>query len=353
MPIQFPETAATEWQIIADAANASNLLRERLERDVHVASKLEKLRIEHEARVQFDAELQAADTPDLDMMTLADYLVNPVANGPQPLIEGVLNDDSVCLMLGPSRSGKSTLALQMLHCLATGEPFLEQPVTQLAGSFGILSYDMPGGLMFDWMAGFPNVDPRKFSIVNAHKKGNPLAVPEQRQAIVNSWRARNTEVVVIDSFSASFFGHDQNDAAAVQAHHRELKKFALTEVGARVLIIITHSTDGTPRKPRGSTVHIDASDAIILMWPPDGPGTPRHVDMEKYREARGQTQMTTRVVTEPDPVTRLVSLDAGGMTLAGYPLPVGLLANVFPDVPDATAEPDTNGDSDFEGDDDL
>lgn len=353
MPIKFPETAASEWQIIADAANASTQLRLRLERDTHVESALEKLRIKHEAQVQFDAELQASETPDLDMMTLADYLVNPLVNGPQPLIEGVLNDDSVCLMLGPSRSGKSTLALQMLYCLATGQSFLDQPVTKLAGSFGILSYDMPGGLMFDWMAGFPGVDPRRFSIVNAHKKGNPLAVPEQREAIVASWKARNTEVVVVDSFSASFFGHDQNDAAAVQAHHRELKKFALTEVGARVLIIITHSTDGSPRKPRGSTVHIDAADAIVLMWPANGPGTPRHVDMEKYREARGQAQMTTRVVSEPDPVTRLVDLDAGEMTLAGYPLPVGLLANVFPDVPDAEVAPDLDGDTEQEKDEDL
>lgn len=351
--IQFPETVAKEWQIVADAANASTALRERLQRDTLVEAALEKLRVAHEAKVQFDAELQAADTPDLDMMTLSDYLSSPQSYAPQDMIEGVLNDDGVCLVVGPSRSGKSTLALQMLYCLATGEPFLEQRVNQVSGAMGILSYDMPGGLMFDWVAGYPNLDPRRVSIVNAHKRGNPLAVPEQRSAIVNSWKARNTEVVLIDSFGASFFGRNQDDAAEVQAHHRELKKFALTEVGARVVIIIVHSTDANPLKPRGSTVHIDSSDSIINYWPKDGPGTPRHVDMGKFREARGQVQMTSRVVGPPDPVTRLVQLDAGEMTLAGYPLPVGLIASVFPDVPDATAEPDLDGDSEQEKDVDL
>lgn len=353
MPIEFPETAAKEWQIIADAANASTALRERLQRDTLVEARLEKLRVEHEAKVQFEAELQAADTPDLDMMTLSEYLTSPQSYAPQDLIEGVLNDDGVCLVVGPSRSGKSTIALQMIHSLLTGAAFLEQPVNQMAGSVGILSYDMPGGLMFDWMAGFPNLDPRRVSIVNAHKKGNPLAVPEQRAAITNSWKTRNTEVVLIDSFSASFFGRNQDDAAEIQAHHRELKKFALTEVGARVVIIIVHSTDANPLKPRGSTVHIDASDSIVNYWPKDGPGTPRHVDMGKFREARGQVQMTSRVVGPPDPVTRLVDLDAGEMTLAGYPLPPGLIANVFPDLPDPTAAPDLDGNSPVEGDDDL
>lgn len=350
MPVEFPETAAREWQIVADAANASTMLAQRLARDTLIEDALEKLRIRHEAQVQFEAELQAADTPDLDMLTLADYLANPAALGPQDLVDGVLNADGVCLFVGPSRAGKTTLALQLCYCLATGTDFLGQPTSQLSGSFGILSYDMPGSMMLDWMAGLPNVDARRFGLVNAYRQGNPLAVPAQRAAIIAAWKARKTEVVVIDSFSASFFGQDQNDAAATMAHHRELKKFALTEVGAKVLIIIVHSTDGSPRKPRGSTVHIDATDSMVIVWPPDGPGTPRHVDMEKYRSARGQSQMTSRVLTAPDPITNLVDLDAGGMTLAGYPLPVGLASSMFTSLPDPTAPPDLDGNSEVEGD---
>lgn len=347
--IQFPETAQAEWQIVADAAQVESRLRERLARDTLIEQRLEKLRIEYQAKALFQQELDAEDTPDLEMITLADYQATPTA-APTPLIEGVLNDDTVMLVLGPGGSGKSTLALQMLYCMMTGNEWLGQPVQQISGAVGALSYDMPGGMMLDWMTGYPNVNPSKVSIVNAHKRGNPLAVPTQRKQIAAAWRAMNVEVVLIDSFSASFFAHDQNDAGATQAHYRDLKKFALTEVGARTLIVIVHSTEGSPKKPRGSTVHHDVADSIVAVWSPHGPTGLRNVEMTKYRAARGQDQMTPRVITAPDAVTHLVDLNLGAMTLEGMHLPPGSAAAAFTDVPDPIAAPDTGSD---EEDDDL
>lgn len=357
--VEFPETAEREWNIIADAANADLALRQRLERDTQVERELEKLRIRHQAALMFQAEVEAEDTPDLDMVSLADYRANPVANGVTDLISGVLNDEGVCLILGPSGAGKSTLGLQMMYSLATGTEWLGQSVVQMHGGFGIMSYDMPGNMMLDWMNGFPNVDPNRFSLVNAHKRGNPLAVPAQRSAIAKHWKARNVEVIMVDSFSASFFGHDQNDAGAAMAHYRDLKKFALTECGAKVLMVIVHSTEANPMKARGSTVHHDVGDSIVSVAEDKQVSSAtfgsRHVRMVKYRQARGQTQMNPVVLTAPDATTHLVDLDIGAMTLAGYSLPVGSVAAAaaFPALPDQINEPDTDSDSPLEGDDDL
>lgn len=317
--IKFPETAWAEWTLIANAEKADGDLRKKIERDTLVERETERLRIRHEAGLRFQQELDADITPKLEMFTLATYKQNP-ANTPADLIDGVLKDNGLCIALGPSGAGKSTTALQMIHSLATGDDWFGQQATQISGGFGLLSYDMDGSLMSDWLAGFPNLDPDRVSVVNAHKQGNPLGVPEFRKQIAETWRSMAVEVVVLDSFSASFFGPDQNDAAATMAHYRFLKQFALTEVGARVLIVIVHSTKDKPGQARGSSVHQDVADTMLTVY--KHPKTDaRHVEMVKYRAGRGQQEMSPVIVTDADPVTHLSEVDLGAMSLAGLPLP--------------------------------
>lgn len=348
--IQFPETAQSEWQIVAEAAQAEENLRRQIERDTKVDVEVEKMRIRHGATSIFQQELDADLTPTLEMNSLADYQANPAA-APADLIEGVLKENGLCIMVGPAGSGKSTAGLQMLHSLLTGEDWLGQPAEQLTGSAGILSYDMDAPMMFDWMAGFPNLDASKVSIVNAYKRGNPLGVPQMRAQIAEHWKRIGVEVIMLDSFSASFFAENENDSASVQNHYRDMIKFALTECEARALIIVAHSSEGSPHKIRGSSVHHGVADSIVGVAK-DQPNEQRSIRMVKYRAARGQHQMNPVVVTAPDDVTHLVSLDVGAMNLAGMQLPSGAVAQAFPVLPDPTTPPDTDSDSET-GDDDL
>lgn len=345
--IRFPETAQIEWQVVAEAAEAEARLKKKIEHDTEVERETKRLRVRHEATVIFQSELDADQTPVLEMVTLANYQSNPAA-APVDLIEGVLKQEGVCLMLGPSGSGKSTLGLQMLNSLMTGDDWLGQPTKPIMGSVGIMAYDMNGSMVMDWMAGFPDIDPSKVSVVNAYKRGNPLGVPAMRAQIVSAWKSMNVETVMIDSFSASFFGHDQNDAATTQAHYRDLIKFGLTEVGAKALVVIVHSTEGSPHKARGSSVHHDVADSIVSV---EGTGSDsRKIRMVKYRAARGQSQMNPVVVTAPDSVTHLVELDFGAMQLAGMQLPAGAAAQAFTALPEPTEMPDTESEDE---DDDL
>lgn len=346
--IEFPETAWAEWKAVADEAKVDLELRARIERGTLVEREVERLRIKHLASLQHQQELDADTTPELEMTTLAQYQASP-ALAPADLVEGVMKNNGLMIFLGPSGAGKTTTALQVLNSVLTGEDFLGQAVDQIKGSVGILSYDMDAALVQDWMVGFPNIDPMKVSIVNAYKRGNPLNVPAQRKRIADAWRAMETDVVLLDSFSASFFGHDQNDAAAVMAHYRDMKQFALTEVGARGLITIVHSTESNPEKARGSTVHHDVADTIITQWK-DAKTDERHIKMVKYRAARGQKEMTPVIIGAPDPVTHLVDLDIGAMTLAGMHLPASRGAEAFPEMPDTYDEPDTDSDSGEEDD---
>lgn len=354
--IKFPETARVEWQVIHDAANVENELRARIKRDTLVEVALDKLRVNHQATEQFQQELDADSTPVLEMFTVDQFKAAP-ALAPSDLIEGVMKDKGLMIMMGPSGSGKSTLALQTTHCLLTGDSFLGQPVQQIAGSVGIMSYDMDGALTASWVSGFPGNNAHRVSIVQAHKRGNPMAVPAMRAQIVAAWKAMNVEVVMIDSFGASFFGENQNDQASVMAHYRDMLKFALTEVGARALIVISHSTTSSPHKIRGSTVHHDVADSICAVVAddkaPDPTTASREVRMVKYRQHHTPAgtmshQMGTRVIGAPDSVTHLVQIDTGGMTLAG-------LAHEPDEMfPDAHQAPDLDStDPTEKGDDDL
>lgn len=344
--VQFPETIQSEIRVVHEAATARQEVQARIERGTKVEAETEKMRVRHLATLAFQQELDADSTPDLEMVTLKNYQSNPGAS-PADLIEGVVKANGLTLMLGPSGSGKSTLALQMLYSLMTGEDFLGCTTKPIMGGVGIVSYDMDASLMLDWMSGYPNVDPDLISVVNAHKRGNPLGVPALRAKIAAMWQGK--EVIMVDSFSASFFGHDQNDAASTQAHYRDLTKFALTECGAKALIVIVHSTESNPNKARGSTVHHDVADSIVGMSV-DGTTQQRTVRMVKYRAALGQAQMHPAIITAPDSVTHLVDLDLGAMALAGMQLPTGASAAAFTAMPDTHEKPDTDS---AQGEDDL
>lgn len=344
--IQFPETARVEWETIANAANAERELRKRIEHDTEVEREAKRLRIRHSASVIFQQELDEDQTPALEMVTLNDYRNNPTAV-PTDLIDGVLKKEGLCTMLGPAGSGKSTLALQMLYSLSTGDDWLGQATKPIMGSVGVVSYDMDAAMMLDWMNGYPNMDPTKVHVVNAHKRGNPLGVPALRSQISAMWRQQAVEVVVIDSFSASFFGHDQNDAGQVQGHYRDLLRFALTEVGASAVIVIVHSTQASPSKGRGSTVHEDAPDTIVNVVADLKTGE-RTVTMTKYRAARGQREMDPIIISAPDVSTHLCSVDYPAMRMAGMHLPLNAGAAMFDELPDTHEPPDTDSMMDME-----
>lgn len=352
--IQFPETVQVEIDLAWESAKVEDDLRARLERETLTERELDRLRIRHGANLLFQQELDADTTPVLEMMTLDTYQSTPNI-GPTDLIEGVVKAKGLTIFLGPSGSGKTTMAMQMCHSLLTGTDWLGQTTPQISGSVGALSYDMDGALMMDWFAGLPNIDPTKVHVVNAHKRGNPLGVPVMRAQIAAVWKAAQVDVVLVDSFGASFFGHDQNDAAATMAHYRDLTKFALTEVGASSLIVLSHSTEANPLKARGSTTQHDVADSIVSIAADNtGQRTIRMVKYRQHRDLQGKftNQMDPVILGQPDTVTHLVGLDAGAMALAGMHVPPTAGASaLFPDLPDTYEDPDTDTDSDEEDED--
>lgn len=349
--IRFPETAESEWTIVAEAANAHRVVKRRIERGTQIEREVERLHIRHEAKAKFQAELDAEDTPPLVLGTITQFAQSG-QNTPVDLIEGVMKEDGICMVIGPGGAGKTTASLQMIHSLLTGDLFLGQAVKQINGTVGILSYDQNSALMTNWITA-SGLDTDRVSMVDAHGRGNPLSVPSMRRQIADTWRGMGVEVVLVDSFSASFHGLDQNDTALTMAYYRDMKKFVLTEVGAKSIIMIVHSTPVAPLKPRGSTAHVDVTDTMVAvtLTDPADKTSARRVSIEKYRAGLNQEQMEPVIVTAPDSVTHLVDLDLGAMTLAGLKLPISALGtHAFPAMPDAHEAPETETETETDSD---
>lgn len=343
--IKFPESAQNEWKIIADAAEVDARIRRKIAHDTLVERELERMRQRHEAKVLLDQELNAARTPALNIISGTDFMNTPTLAPPTDLIDGVAKNKGMCILLGPGGTGKTTLALQMLHSLSTGTDWLGQTTKPLTGSMGILSFDQDASITLDWLAQ-TGTDMSRVSLMDAYTSGNPLAVPEFRSQLVEAWRRSNVEIIVLDSFTASFFGENQNDPTQMMAYYRDIKQFALQEVGAAGLIVIAHSTEANPRKVRGSSVHTDAADSMVAVWKDQQ--DQRHIEMTKYRAGRGQQAMSPIIITQPDSVTHLVDVDAGAMTLAGLQLPPSVGGQMFDAMPDTYEEPNTDSISEFD-----
>lgn len=336
--VQFPETAAVEWKTVADQTKVKDELRRRIERGTKVEKEVDALHVRHAAKLQFEQELDADLTPPVVIQTMEDYLKQ---NTPVlvDMIDGVLKENSVCLMLGPAESGKSTLMVQMMHSLLTGADWLGQPTKPLMGSVGLLSYDQDIAIPINWMSkmGVPH---DRISPIDLNGKGHPLNVPSERSRIAAAWKMMNVEVVFIDSFSASFSAAaagDQNDTGDVMNWYSSVKKFVFNEVGAKAVVVIVHSTDANPLKPRGSTAHRDVADSIISVT--RGEDNKRKVRMTKYRAGLNQVEMAPVIVTDPDAVTHLVKIDSGAMSMEGMRLPASVAAEAFEEMPEPINEP--------------
>lgn len=336
--VQFPETAAVEWKTVADQTKVKDELHKRIQRGTKVEQEVDKLHIRHSAKQQFEQELDADLTPPVVIQTMEDYLKQ---NTPVlvDMIDGVLKENSVCLMLGPAGTGKSTLMVQMMHSLLTGADFLGQSTKPLMGSVGLLSYDQDIAIPINWMSkmGVPH---DRISPIDLNGKGHPLNVPSERSRLAKAWRLMNVEVVFIDSFSASFSaaaGGDQNDTGDTMNWYSSVKRFAFNEVGAKAVVVLVHSTDANPLKPRGSTAHKDVADTILVVQRTSD--NKRKVHMEKYRAGLNQTEMDPVIVTAPDAVTHLVKIDSGAMSMEGMRIPPSVAAEAFVEMPEPINEP--------------
>jgi hypothetical protein len=152
------------------------------------------------------------------------------------LIDGYLVKGQMMLCVGPQKSLKTTLLLYMALCLATGSPFLGQPVTQskvlmLSGESGLATLQETARRQLPTLG---KCDPHYFQISTTLPKLNqPLGELEALMVKLG------TEVLILDP---AYLCLDGSDAGNMFAMGQQLKNLADLCVKLGVTPIIAHHT---------------------------------------------------------------------------------------------------------------
>ena len=185
---------------------------------------------------------------------------------PAPLIDGILDTDSLAIMYGPTQSGKSFIALDMLLCVAAGIPWQGKSVRQ--GRALYVAAEGTGDIrerVAAWRAGYKtaNIDDADFLTMPVN-----LFDEASVNALVSLVVRGEYVFIVIDTLARSMAGGDENsakDAAIVIAAADALR----TVAGACIQLVHHSGYDAT--HARGSTAFRSASDTeLSVKRTPDG-----------------------------------------------------------------------------------
>lgn len=178
---------------------------------------------------------------------------------PEPLIEGWLNLDSVAVMYGRPKGGKSFVAIDMAMCVAAGRRWHNRHVTQ-------------GPVLYVIAEGVRGIGPRvkAWSKVNTHTVPEnlvwlPRAVsmlnPQWSGALATIAARLQPHMVVIDTLNRSMAGGDENsskDMGIVIAAADLIKR----STGACVFIV-HHSGKDSTQGARGHSSLLGAVDTEL------------------------------------------------------------------------------------------
>lgn len=296
-------TDAAERDERLDGLLSETLMRDRADGAARtdaalVRVELQRLRARDAAQRQFKRETEGPPKP-MDVATGLELAARAL-EAPRWRVEDLLVAEGSTLISAVRKSGKTTLALNLIRCLVTGEPFLGTfPVTPVTGMVAMLNFEVSGPQLGRWAAeaGVP-LDRLVVASLRGHR--NPLGHDDDRAALAAHFRALGVEVVIVDPFANAFTGDSQNDAGQVARFLHTLSEFARQDVGASDLVLVNHAGWSGDRS-RGSSALEDWPDSIIRLTM-DNHGT-------RFLSALGRDVDVPEGRLEFDPATRRLTLD--------------------------------------------
>lgn len=188
------------------------------------------------------------DPFDIDLLDTYQLLGLPA---PRWLIDGILPEGDYSVLWGPSRQGKSFVALDWAVCLALGKPWqgryavLQNPVVYIAAEGGRGIQKRIRALM---------VHHQITDIPGLYYLIAPLYVrePGAVEAFLDELAARDIwpGLVVVDTLSRSFGGGEENASADMGAFIEAITQMA---AGRSMTVLIIHHSNATGARERGST----------------------------------------------------------------------------------------------------
>lgn len=229
-----------------------------------VAEQMIELHVRDRAGHLF-AEAITPPAPPFDIGTLGQILARE--EEPPNRIEELMPWEGSTLVVAQRKTGKTTLVLNYIASLLTGEPFLGRfavvPI-EADARVALLNFEVSAALIADW-AQRRGVDPDRLVIANLRGRRNPLKNGEDRGNLAGMLREHKVESVIIDPLGRAFTGADSDRNGDMQQFLVTLDEWVRGDVGAKDLLLAAHAGWAAKDRARGASAIEDWADAIWVL----------------------------------------------------------------------------------------
>lgn len=180
------------------------------------------------------------------------------------LIDGVLEARAVGVLAGPHSAYKSTVAIDWVHSVASGRPWLGRPVRRGAavviageGVRGLArrahAWGVEHGLDEDTLAGLPILwSKAAVQIMDPERMGR--AVQTVHETLAERFGVKQPDLVIVDTLNRNFAGGDENSASDIAVFFDRLSR----AFPRSCVVVVHHFGKDKNRGTRGSSA-IDAA----------------------------------------------------------------------------------------------
>lgn len=262
------------------------------------------LQVRQEARKRFQKEQEPL--PAFDIGTLGEILARDPE--PTPRIERFLPASAMLLIIATRKTGKTTLVLNLIRSLLSGEPFLGHLEVQAIGErrrVAILNFEVSSATFAKWAAesGIPH---DRLVVVNLRGKRNPFTSAEDLEMLGAELRRREVESLVVDVFGKAFDGDDENSNSQVRGFLLKLDRWARDVVEASDVILTAHAGKSGDSARGASELEGTPDSFAYLTRVGDGPTAVR------YLRAEGRDVDFSQQALAYDSETRILSIAGSG-----------------------------------------
>lgn len=326
MAAMRPESSARAENVgerVIDSDDFADLVRQfpdDTELSLDVADALRALRIRNAV-----GEHESARSVVLPVRwpgTAAEQLAEEV-----PEIDWIVNDlfpAGFCQVNAQQKSGKTTLALNLVRSLLTGNPFLSRfPVNFTPEeAIGYLNLELDKSMFLRWIADLGMGEPelKRLHVYHARESGFSRPIlrnPRYVRWLLDWLDAHNITVLVVDTLSKLYDplqwggGSDPNIAYNRFWQSMESVKRDSTLRGVLILHHTGYSEDGAQRA-RGASAMMDNPDVNLTYRHSGGQGSPAP-DSKRYLSANGRIDQISEFELDFDVSSRKLRVTASGM----------------------------------------
>lgn len=225
---------------------------------------------------------------------------------PEWLITGLMPYQGSTLVIGKYKSGKSTLMLNLIHALTTGEPFLGEFAVPKPVKVGYCDLELNTNRARRWLRDVTGIDYSKLVYWPLTGKGGELDMRSKtlRTAMARQLRELGIDVLIVDPTSpvVSALGINENAASEVRPLLDSFDMLA-AEAGLCGVVLAQHTGHEATDRARGSTAYQDWLDAAWVLERNGEEG-----DSPRSFKATGRDVYVPRRGVDYDRSTRKMSL---------------------------------------------